>query len=273
MKIKSQWEQFFDGHAPVYDTNCFTKNTVAEVDFLIGELGLRPGESVLDVGCGAGRHAVELARRGCAVTGLDLSSGMLREAEKAAAAAGVAVTWQRGDAARFSADREYDAVICLCEGAFGLLGARDDAIGQPLSILRNVAAALKPNAKCLFTVLNGFAMIRRHPQADVGQGIYDPMTCAERSECDPAAAPDPPLMRERGFVPTELVLLFSLANLDVLNIWGGTAGNWGKRPIDLDEMEIMVLARKVEEGGTGVAGDRFLDALMSRARSTRSPGG
>lgn len=51
-------------------------------------------------------------------------------------------------------------------------------------------------------------------------------------------------LRERAFVPTELVLLFRMAGLEVLNIWGGTAGNWGRRKIDLDEMEIMVLARK-----------------------------
>jgi hypothetical protein len=34
------------------------------------------------------------------------------------------------------------------------------------------------------------------------------------------------------------------AGSQVLNIWGGTAGNWGRRPLDLDEMEIMVLACK-----------------------------
>jgi hypothetical protein len=51
-------------------------------------------------------------------------------------------------------------------------------------------------------------------------------------------------MRERGFVPTELTILFQMAGLQVLNIWGGTAGNWGRRPVDLDEMEIMVLACK-----------------------------
>ena len=273
MNIKNQWEEFFDGHAPIYNDNCFTKNTAAELDFLIAELDLRPGASVLDVGCGTGRHSVELARRGYAVTGLDLSAGMLREAERAAAAAGVNVTWRRGDAARFSAEREYDAVICLCEGAFGLLGAGDDAIEQPLSILRNVAAALKPKAKCLFTVLNGFAMIRRHAQADVGQGKYDPLTCAERSECDPAVAPDPPLMRERGFVPTELALLFGLANLHVLNMWGGTAGNWGKRPIDLDEMEIMVLAQKPAGAGGEVAEDRPHGESVSWLDSTLSIGG
>ena len=43
-------------------------------------------------------------------------------------------------------------------------------------------------------------------------------------------------------MPTELVLLYPLAGLHVRAIWGGTAGNWGRRPIDLDEYEIMVAA-------------------------------
>ena len=51
-------------------------------------------------------------------------------------------------------------------------------------------------------------------------------------------------VRERGYVPTEIRLLLRLAGFDVLNIWGGTAGNWGKRPLDLDEIEMMILSVK-----------------------------
>jgi hypothetical protein len=35
--------------------------------------------------------------------------------------------------------------------------------------------------------------------------------------------------------------------MSVLNIWGGTAGNWGRRALDLDEMEIMIVACKTAE--------------------------
>jgi hypothetical protein len=35
--------------------------------------------------------------------------------------------------------------------------------------------------------------------------------------------------------------------MSVINMWGGTAGNWGRRSIDLDEIEIMVVARKIAE--------------------------
>jgi hypothetical protein len=43
-------------------------------------------------------------------------------------------------------------------------------------------------------------------------------------------------------------------HLQVLNIWGGTAGNWGRRKVDLDEMEIMVLTRKGAEPGAAPTG-------------------
>ena len=144
MTKKNEWEEFFDGHAPIYMDNIFTKNTVAEVDFLLEELKLPPGSCILDIGCGTGRHAVELARRGYRVTGVDISSGMLAEAERAASEAGVKVEWVQADATTFTPTELFDASICLCEGAFGLLGTDDDHSEHDLNILRNISAALKP---------------------------------------------------------------------------------------------------------------------------------
>ncbi|NPV61871.1 MAG: class I SAM-dependent methyltransferase [Methanotrichaceae archaeon] len=247
MTERSTWEEFFDAHAPLYEDNVFTKNTVREVDFLLEELSLQPGSSILDIGCGTGRHSIELAKRGYTVTGLDLSSEMLSRAADAARSAGVNVNWIRSDATQFSLPGKYDGAICLCEGAFGLLGQRDDSIDQPLSILCNISRSLKPQAKMVLTVLNATAMVRRHTNKDVAEGSFDPITMVESSECPPREGLPPVAVRERAFVPTELILLFRLAGMSVLNVWGGTAGNWGRRTIDLDEMEIMVVAAKTAE--------------------------
>jgi SAM-dependent methyltransferase len=247
MTDKNTWEAFFDAHAPIYEDNVFTKNTVKEVDFLLEELSLPQGASILDVGCGTGRHSIELARRGFAVTGLDLSSGMLAKAAAAAKFAGVQVEWIHADATRFSLSGRYDGAICLCEGAFGLLGQGDDPIDQPLSILCNISRALKPQAKALLTVLNAAAMLRRYTNEDVAEGRFDPLTIVESSELPPREGLPAVAVRERAFTPTELILLFRLAGMAVLNIWGGTAGNWGRRTLDLDEIEIMIVARKTAE--------------------------
>lgn len=248
MSNKSTWGTFFDAHAPIYEENVFTKNTVKEVDFVLEELGLKPGDRVLDVGCGTGRHSIELAKRGYAVTGLDLSREMLSRAESAAQAAGVHVEWIQGDAARFSFPASFDGAIGLCEGAFGLLGQQDDAVKQPLSILQNVSRSLKPQTKAVFTVLNAAAMLRKYNNDDVVHGRFNPLTLVESSSLSPREGLAAVAVRERGFVATELVLLFRISGMEVLNIWGGTAGNWGRRLLDLDEIEIMVVAQK--DGGS-----------------------
>ncbi len=247
MPEKTTWEKFFDAHAPIYDANEFTKNTIEEVNFLLEELNLAPGASVLDVGCGTGRHAIELAKRGYRVTGLDLSAGMLARAVEKARDAGVHVEWMRANATEFSFPGKYDAAICLCEGAFGLLSEGDDPINQPLAILRNISQNLKPQAKAIMTVLNGIAMLRKYQNEDVTQGRFDPLSMIEYSEYPPREGVPPVAVRERAFIPTELILLCHLAGMSVLSIWGGTAGNWKRRNLDLDEIEIMVVAQKTAE--------------------------
>jgi SAM-dependent methyltransferase len=217
----SPWEQFHDLEAPNYDQLCFTQNT--------------------------GRHAVELARRGYAVTGIDLSSGMLAQARDKAKAAQVEIDWIQENACTFSLDKPFDAVICLCEGSFGLLGAADDPNEQPLAILRNVRDALKPGGKTIFTMLNAYKMIRERTQEDIEKGQFDPLTLTTTTDYSPGEGQPVLPLRERAFTPTEITLLFQLADLSVQNIWGSTAGNWGKRAIALDEFEIMVVAQKAAQ--------------------------
>jgi SAM-dependent methyltransferase len=153
----------------------------------------------------------------------------------------------RSDATQFSLPEKYDAAICLFEGAFGLLGAKDDPIGQPLSILSNISRSLKPGAKAVLTVLNGAAKIRWASNENVSEGRFDPLTMVWSSEHPPREGLPPVPVRCRAFLPTELVMLFRLAGMSVVSMWGGTAGNWGRRKLDLDEIEIMIVARKIAE--------------------------
>jgi len=85
-------------------------------------------------------------------------------------------------------------------------------------------------------------MIRRYQNEDVEEGRFDPLALVESGEHPPRDRLPPVPVRERAFVSAELTLLFRLAGLPVLHMWDGTAGNWGRRPLDLDEMEIMVVA-------------------------------
>lgn len=225
MTEKKTWEKFFDEHASIYEENIFTKNTLQEVDFLLEELQLPLSSAILDVGCGTGRHSIELARRGYLMTGVDLSAEMLARAAAAAKKAGVKLQLIQSDATTFSLPPKFDAAICLCEGAFGLLGKGEDPIEQPLSILRNISRSLKLHAKAIFTVLNGIAMFRRYQNKDVTEGHFDPLSIVESGQHSPKEGLPALVVWERGFVPTELRLLFQLAGMSIIHLWVGTAGN------------------------------------------------
>lgn len=246
MGTGNEWERYFDEHAPCYMENVFTRHTAAEIDFLVDELGFAPGSRVLDVGCGTGRHSVALAARGFVMTGVDLSAGMLEQARLAAVEAGVEVTWVRADVAESVPQGPFDAALCLCEGAFGLLGASDSPDDHESRILRNINRALRPSSRLVLTASNGMALVRRFTDQDVSAGRFDPHTMVEAYELEydtPRGRRKIPV-REKAFTPSELALLLRDAGFEVEHIWGGTAGNWGRRKVQLDEIEIMVVARK-----------------------------
>lgn len=240
------WKLFFDLHAPHYDKNPFTKNTLVEVQFVVSQMKLEPGMRILDMGCGTGRHAIELAKRGMHVTGVDLSTGMLDEARRKADAAGVGVEWIEADGTRWQSAADFDAAICLCEGGMGLIGHDEDAVNHDLALLRNIAASLKTGAPYMMTALNGYSVIRRMKDENVEQGSFNPLTM-EMLYADQWELPEgtkPVYLRERLFIPPEMVALLHHAGFAVEHLYGGTAGEWGERPLKLDEIEAMYICRK-----------------------------
>ena len=105
------FEGLADHLGAAYLRYSFTKGTVREVDSLIVLLGLEPGMTLLDVGCGPGRHSHEFARRGVRVTGVDISERFI---QLATAEAPDGATFQRADARALDFDGAFDAAISLC---------------------------------------------------------------------------------------------------------------------------------------------------------------
>jgi SAM-dependent methyltransferase len=247
MSANEGWRAFFDGHSPSYMQNAFTRNTLAEAEFLTDELRVTTGQRVPDLGCGTGRHSVELARRGWRMVGVDLPRGMLRQAQSAALRADGAVDWIQADATRFVAPDRFDAAICLCEGAFGLVGGGEDPRSHDAAIAQNLARCLRPGGRLVLTASNGLRLLHRYVADDVAAGAFDPATLTERvrMQWDPAeGGTREVIVYEHGQRPEDLQALFTSVGFAVEHVGGGTAGDWGRRPLDPEEYEVMLIAER-----------------------------
>ncbi len=246
MAARNQAERLFSETANAYEENDFTRNTAAEGDFILAEFGLPPESRILDMGCGTGRHAIELARRGYRVTGVDIAAGMLEEARKAADDAGVTVAWIEADATRFTTPERFDAALCLCGGAFGILNLDDDPADHDRAVLHAIHAALKPGAPLILTTLNAFARLRELTDAEIAPGRFNLLTLEEiyTDEAETPQGVERLRLKERRWLPPELIALCHATGFTVAHIWGGTSGRWNHRPLRLDEPELMLIARK-----------------------------
>ena len=216
----------------------FTKGTEQEVEFLVDALGLEPGERVLDVGCGPGRHALAFAGRGIEVVGVDLSDDFIALARDAAAADGVPARFEVGDVRELAHDGEFDAVVCLCQGGFGLLGGRDES-----RAFERIAAALNPGGRLALTAFSAAFAVRFLEEGET----FDPATGVlhERSTVRNEDGEEEVFdLWTTCFTTRELELVAGRAGLDVVGVHGVAPGRYGTAPPTLDDPELLLLARR-----------------------------
>jgi SAM-dependent methyltransferase len=232
----SHWFEPIASHAgAAYLRYSFTKGTSQEVDFLVEALGLRPGMRVLDVGCGPGRHAHEMAGRGLTVVGVDISA---RFVTLATADAPRGATFVRGDARALPvAAGGFDAAISLCQGGFGLLGGDEDG-----SVLVAMVAALRPGGVAAVSAFSAYFQVRWLEDTDTfdaATGVNHERTSVR----DEAGRPADFDLWTTCFTPRELRLLVAAAGGEVLHVWSVTPGNYARRPPDLAHPEWLVVFR------------------------------
>lgn len=143
--MKQWYEEMFENYGKTYDKESFTQGTAGEVEFIIKELKEEKSKRILDIGCGTGRHAIELAKQGYKITGVDLSNSQLERAKEKAMAANVNVDFQIMDARYVNFVAEFDLVIMICEGAFPLMELDE----MNFKILQNAERALKFGGKLI----------------------------------------------------------------------------------------------------------------------------
>ncbi len=139
---KQWWERFFSGPWLEVQKGWDRPAKVEpDADFLEKVLELAPGARVLDVPCGEGRLARELARRGYRMMGLDLTPSLIRHGRAAAAREDLRIDFRQGDMRRLPWRGTLDGVFCWW-GSFGYF----DEAGN-LDFLRAAARVLKPGGR------------------------------------------------------------------------------------------------------------------------------
>jgi SAM-dependent methyltransferase len=131
--------------------------TQMEAQFVMDALAIAAGTQVLDVGCGYGRHAMELAARGYHVVGLDSSLPLLLRGADEAQRRGLTINFVHGDMRDMAFDAQFDGAYCL----FSTFGYFDDETNKKTA--QNICRALKPGARCVFEVLNRDYIIAELP--------------------------------------------------------------------------------------------------------------
>lgn len=180
------WETFFSGLiVDFWQAVIPEETTKAEVDFLEKHLRLSPCARVLDVPCGGGRLAIELAARGCRLAAVDISPEFLDTGRKAARNRGLAIEWRRADMRDLPWQGEFDAVFCA-GSSFGFLGDNGDR-----KFLSAVARILKPGGrffadfKATESILPNFRERYEMRVGDIefhARNAYDPVTAMMRSD-------------------------------------------------------------------------------------------
>ncbi|MFA9558306.1 class I SAM-dependent methyltransferase [Evansella sp. AB-rgal1] len=217
----------------------FTKGTKQEVDFLVGYMELPKGSRILDIGCGPGRHSLALARQGYETVGVDISSEFINLASLVATEEKLSAQFITTDARELMFHQEFDAAICLCEGAFGLAGNEKNH----RKVLRGVHRSLKPGSQFILTVINALHLARRITD----ESEFDPYSCTsiDREKISNAEGVEKDVtIYTTAFTFRELKFLLDSEGFEVVTAFGCTAGAFRESPLKVDSMEIMVVSER-----------------------------
>jgi SAM-dependent methyltransferase len=234
-----------DDYMYFYQDMLTISRTEQQVVFLVRELDLAEGMSILDLACGFGRHANRLAARGYKLTGIDLTPGFLDIARKEALDLGLSVNYLQGDMRQIDFYEQFDRILLLFT-AFGYFEDHENFL-----VLQNMACALKPGGLLVFdihnrdTFLKGFSpynVTEKEGNLMIDRHTFDSLTgrlTNRRIVIRNGVRRDKPYS-VRMYNPSEIKLLLAQAGLVIIKLFG----DWDSTPISSDSRRMIIIAKK-----------------------------
>ena len=253
--MKQWYESLFENYAHKYDKECFVQGTVGECDFIEQEINCDKSSKIVDIGCGTGRHAIELTKRGYNVIGVDLSEDQIKRAKEKAQETGVTIDFQTQDARNLPFDGEFDLAIMLCEGGFSLMETDE----MNFEILKNATKALKSKGKFIFTTLNGlfplfhsvnefYKSAEKEGQSQCKECSFDLETFRDHNIVvfeDDSGNKRELKCNERYYVPSEITWLLKTLGYKKIDIFGAKLGAFSRKDkLTTEDFEMLVIAEK-----------------------------
>lgn len=255
MKTKQWYESLFENYGKKYDNEIYVQGTIGECDFIESELNSDKNLKILDVGCGTGRHSIELTKRGYDVIGIDFSESQLARAREKAEKSNLKIDFQKQDARNLPFSNEFDAAIMLCEGGFSLMETDE----MNYEILKSVSKSLKEHGKFIFTTLNGlfplFHSVEKFYEENSTDGkftyksnSFDLMTFRDYNtyEFEDDSGNKKTLdCNERYYVPSEITWLLKSLGFINIEIFGAKLGAFSRNDkLTTEDFEMLVIAEK-----------------------------
>ncbi len=253
---KKQWyETLFERYGQKYDNESFTQGTIGECDFIEKEINYNKELKIIDIGCGTGRHSIELSKRGYSMTGIDLSESLIERAREKAKQHGLRIDFLRQDARNLPFENQFDVAIMMCEGGFPLMETDE----MNFEILKNVSQSLKNKSKFIFTTLNGlFPLFHSINDFHDGEGLegnatydsknFDLMTFRDYNitrVVDDDGVEKELECNERYYVPCEITWLLKTLGFTKIEIFGAKLGAFTRDDqLTTEDFEMLVIAER-----------------------------
>jgi len=251
---KLWYEALFENYGKQYDKECFTQGTSGECDFIELEASYNKQLNILDIGCGTGRHAIELTKRGYKnFVGVDLSESQISRAREKAHTEQLEIDFRVVDARNLPFNSEFDLTIMLCEGGFPLMETDE----MNFEILQNARKSLASGGKLIFTTLNGlfpiFNSVQDFLNSEKKEGNafhenlkFNLMTFRETAEItmvDDDGNEKTLQTNERWYMPVEITWLLKTLGFKQIDIYGAHLGEFSREhKLTIKDFEMLVIA-------------------------------